>query len=201
MRLFRETSPAALPVSLAEAKAHLRVDHNTDDVLISSYIAAATEALDGRDGLLGRALVTQRWRLVLDAFPAGPIVLPLPPLRSVVALTYNPLDGSSAVTMSPSAYSVAGIGDADKATISPAAGLRWPSTSASPGAVSVSFEAGYGDADDVPAPIRAAILQHVGTLYESRESVLVSQFGAKGASVLPHAYSDLIAPYRLYSFG
>ncbi len=109
MRLFRETSPAELPVSIFEARSHLRVDHSEDDALIAGYIAAATDALDGRDGLLGRALVTQRWRLVLDAFPAGPIVLPLPPLRSVLSLSYNPLSGGSAVTLSPSTYTVDGI--------------------------------------------------------------------------------------------
>jgi uncharacterized phiE125 gp8 family phage protein len=67
------TPPVAAPVSLAEAKAHLRVDFDDEDALISGLIDAATQHLDGWSGVLGRALMPQTWEMSLDRFPAGAI--------------------------------------------------------------------------------------------------------------------------------
>ena len=68
MPLQLVTPPAEEPVSLAEAKLHLRVDFPNEDALITALIAAARQAAET---LTGRQLVTARWKLVLDSFP-GP---------------------------------------------------------------------------------------------------------------------------------
>lgn len=68
--------PASLPVTLAEAKAHCRVDHDDEDALIEAYIAAAVAHLDGWRGVLGRAIMPQTWAVTVDA--AGDYVLPMP---------------------------------------------------------------------------------------------------------------------------
>lgn len=80
------TPPDILPVSLAEAKAHLRVDYDDDDGLILSLIRAAVDHLDGWTGILGRCLVEQEWR---QDFPAGATCFPLPlgPVISVTSVT------------------------------------------------------------------------------------------------------------------
>jgi hypothetical protein len=66
-------NPPTEPVlTLADAKPHLRVDHNDDDSLITALIAAATARLDGRDGILGRWLRQQTWEL----FPARQLPAP-----------------------------------------------------------------------------------------------------------------------------
>lgn len=70
MPLQLVTPPAGEPVSLAEAKQHLRVDGDDDDLLIGSLIAAARQAAETQTG---RQLITARWKLVLDAFP-GPLM-------------------------------------------------------------------------------------------------------------------------------
>ena len=110
--------PAEEPVSLAEAKLHLRVDFPDDDALIVSLIAAARMAAET---LTGRQLVTARWKLVLDSFP-GPslmgvpagrsfslpghaILLPKCPLQSVVSLQYLDM-ASTTQTMPSSDYTV-----------------------------------------------------------------------------------------------
>ena len=74
MTLILETAAETDVVSLDEMKAHIRQDSDVEDAedgAILTFIAAATGKLDGRDGLLGRCLITQTWILKLDRFPAG----------------------------------------------------------------------------------------------------------------------------------
>jgi uncharacterized phiE125 gp8 family phage protein len=61
------TAPVAEPLALDEARAFLRADTNDDDELIASLIAAARTHVEA---LTRRALITQGWRLTLDAWPA-----------------------------------------------------------------------------------------------------------------------------------
>src|SRR5262245_43660746 len=93
MAIHLITAPTVEPISLEQAKAHLRVDHSDDDAIISTYIKAARYAVDGKDGYLGRALVTQTWELVIDQFPANEIKIPLPPLQTVNSVNYDNSDG------------------------------------------------------------------------------------------------------------
>ena len=107
MPLQLVTPPAAEPVSLAEARLHLRVDFPDEDALIASLIAAARQAAET---ITGRQLVTARWKLVLDCFP-GPsligvpaglpfslpghaILLPKCPVQSVFAINYLDMAGA-----------------------------------------------------------------------------------------------------------
>lgn len=70
-------------LTLADAKQHLRVDFEDDDGVIESYIAAAIQNIDGRDGWLGRALVEQTWELRLPDF--GGSVIPICPNPAAAA--------------------------------------------------------------------------------------------------------------------
>ena len=63
------TAPASEPVSLAEAKAHLRIEAADDDSLIGALITAARQSAEAH---MRRALMSQTWRLSLDRFPAAP---------------------------------------------------------------------------------------------------------------------------------
>lgn len=193
MGLTLLTPPTGGPVSLAEAKSHLRVDSADDDALIERLIASATGSLDGELGLLGRALLTQTWRLDLDTFPGiRPIELPLPPCQSVGSVSYLDRDGAS-VTLAPSAYRVSGLGSSSFGRISPAPGTRWPETWATPDAISIEFTAGYGAAGDVPEPIRSAILGAVASLYAQRETIVMSTFTPTEFGPL----ADVIEQYRV----
>ena len=62
------TPPALEPISLQEAKAHLRVDFGDDDDYISALITAAR---DFAEGFTRRAFLTQSWLLALDHFPGA----------------------------------------------------------------------------------------------------------------------------------
>src|SRR5690606_9438636 len=87
-RPVRVTPPAIQPVTLAEAKLHLRVDHDDEDALISNLIQAATGHLDGWTGILGHCLVEQVWRQDHDRF-ARELVIPLGPVLSVQTVTWR----------------------------------------------------------------------------------------------------------------
>lgn len=190
MRLTRVSGPAADPVSLAEAKDHERISHTSEDSLVETYLAAAIARFDGRDGILGRCLISQTWELALDAFPAGEIAVPLPPLQSIDSITYVAPDGTA--TLAAEAYRVAGIGA--RGRIAPVD--AWPSTDPRPEAVTVTFTAGYGDtAADVPWPIRRGILEVFGDMYRYRETMTDAQVYS-----LPRSAMALVAPFRERAF-
>lgn len=170
MRTIVVEPPESEPVTLAEAKGHLRVDLDDDDALIARAIAAARASVEAA---VRRALMPQALRSEWPGFPpdGGPLVLPRAPVRSVDEVAYTDPSGQDLV-LDPSAYRVAAAGDGP-AELVPAAGSCWPATAPYPDAVRVSYAAGYADADAVPACARAAILLRVGTLYENREQLVV----------------------------
>ena len=77
--------PAEEPVSLADAKAFLRVDDTAEDGLITTLVSAARLHVES---VTGRAMIFQSWRLVLDAWPAErTITLPVAPVHELTAIT------------------------------------------------------------------------------------------------------------------
>ncbi|NBP83230.1 hypothetical protein EBU60_05145 [bacterium] len=186
MPLQLVTPAAGEPVSLAEAKQHLRVDGGDDDLLIGSLITAARQAAETKTG---RQLITARWKLLLDAFP-GPlmqsasgasfslpghaILLAKCPVQSVVSIEYLDMNGTTQV-MPSSDY----VLDAacEPARLTPAFGKTWPPTLPQMGAVSVTFDAGYGTASAVPEGLKSWIKLRVGSLYGHREEMSVLSRG------------------------
>src|SRR5512135_2870714 len=83
------TAPAAEPLSLAEAKAFLRVETNDDDAVIAGariYVEAQTR----------RALITQSWRICRDCWPDdGRIDVRPAPLRTLTAARVYDFDGNA----------------------------------------------------------------------------------------------------------
>ena len=194
MALKPITAPATEPVTSTEAKSHLRVDTTADDTLIGTLITAARQHVEAH---LRRALITQTWELVTDAFPVGDVLrLPLPPLVSVTSIKYTDEDGAES-TLSSGLYVV--DTDSTKGRVVLKNGETWPSvTLAAANGVRVRYVAGYGEASAVPRPIRQAILLLIGTMYENRESVLVAQ----GVTVaqLPFGVDALLMPYRIFGW-
>ncbi len=58
--------PSAEPLTLAQVKAHLRVEHTDEDGLLSGLISIARQFLEAETGL---CLMRQRLRLYLDRWP------------------------------------------------------------------------------------------------------------------------------------
>ncbi len=168
------TPPTAAMVNLDEAKAHLRVDDNNSDAIITSLVAAATDFVERetRQVFLSRTL-----NLMMDQFPnrrrAGGhermIVLPCPPLQSVSQIAY--VDSSGNVQTFPtSAYTVDSASKPGRIVLN--SGWEWPETTSNANAVSITFVAGYGSASaNVPDLVKAAVKLLVGAWFENREAV------------------------------
>lgn len=157
MRLRCVTPPAAAPLTLTQAKAWCYVDGDQDDALIAHLIDSAVDQLDGRAGLLGRALEPQTWELVLDGFPAG-IGLPLGPVAEVVEIAYEDALGARQVVPEADWRLERG---AVEACVAPVA--AWPSPA---GKVTVTWIAGEG----CPAGVLQVIRQTVKYWYDNRET-------------------------------
>jgi uncharacterized phiE125 gp8 family phage protein len=153
--------PTTLPVTLAEAKAHLRVTHDEEDLLIEELIAAATERFERTTGLrLGETSLV----LILDRFPNGadPIRVPFRPLRSVEEIRYVDTAGEWQ-TLDEAAYMV--TTSRQPGVIRPTYAKIWPQIRSQPEAVKIELTAGY---EDVPSLARCAILLMIGGWYEHR---------------------------------
>jgi uncharacterized phiE125 gp8 family phage protein len=183
----RTVAPTENPVTLTEAKAHLRVDHADEDTLITALIAAATDHLDGYTGILGRALVTQTWRQDFEGF-APKLRLALRPVASVTSVTYFDGDNTSQ-TLSASIYGLFEDGAGPYIALDP--DQTWPGSYRRVDGVSVTYVAGQAVAA-VPQAIKHAILLTVGHWYANREAVSVGSTVA----ALPLGVDALIAPYR-----
>jgi uncharacterized phiE125 gp8 family phage protein len=185
MRVLVATPPQPV-VSFQEAKDHLRVRHDDEDMLIETYVAAATASLDGPAGWLGRALGRQELEATDDVF-RDCMRLPYPPILDVVSIKYLNAGGVEA-TILPSEYEMRG------SLIGSAFGKRWPAVLAHPGSVRIRYWAGY---DEVPAQVRAAILLMVGDLYANRETVAI---GVSAAAIpMSTTVLNLLNPLRVYS--
>lgn len=166
LRLEQVSAPSVEPVSLADAKLHLRVDIDDDDDLITGLIVAAREHAEE---VTRRALITQTWNYYRDDFPAGEtLLIPRPPLQSVGGIYYTPDEGSEQ-EISNDEYQVDAHGEPGRVVLT--SGASWPGDAlVRANGLRVQFVAGYGDeADDVPEPIRLAIKMMVGHWYENRE--------------------------------
>ena len=188
MPLQLVTPPAEEPVSIIDAKLHLRVDFDEDDTLIASLISASRQAAET---LTGCQFVTARWKLLLDGFPRCAITLPKCPVQSVLAINY--LDMNAVLqTMPASTYTVDTA--CEPARITPVFGQIWPLALPQIGAVTVTFDAGYGAPSDVPDGIKSWIKLRVGSLYAYREEVAVTSGGR--IETLPFM-DGLLDPYKV----
>lgn len=167
---IRTVAPTESPVSLDEAKTHLRVDAADDDTLILGLIDAAVAELDGYGGLLGKALVTQTWAQAFDGF-ASRLRLPLAAV-SVSSVTYlNASDAAQTLPADQYALERDHIGS----YLAPAPGVAWPSARR----VTVTFVCGSAPAD-IDARFKARILLRISDLYHNREATTSAQESLMG---------------------
>ena len=188
-QITETVAPTAYPVTLVEAKAHLRVDITDDDTLITSLISAAT---DFCEMYTQRSLVTRTYRADLPGFWRGQL-----PMRPIIAISsYKYYDTGSPETLTTWAASnyqlVSGILHYTEAA-------SFPSWAYRADAIQITYSAGYAPtsspevaAENVPDAIKAAILMLVADMYEYREARIVNQMVTENKTV-----EMLLSSYRV----
>lgn len=195
-------APTVEPVSLAEVRDLLRDPPVSDNSFISQCIVDAREVLESLTGL---ACITQTWKLTLDNWPNNrrtpwwdgvremPVTelssggidyvkLPRYPARDISELkTYDLSNDATTVSWSDHFFLDT---ESYPGRLVLSAGGTWPIALRDQNAVEITYVAGFGDvATAVPGPIRRAIAQTAGYLYENRgtgcsASFSLSQSGA-----------------------
>lgn len=179
--------PAEAPVSVVDAKLHLRIDGDAENATVERMVKAATS---NAERITNRAFVTQKWALILDRFPSHnqPIKLPLPPLQTVDVITYfDSTDTEQTLPASDYVADPSGL----LGKVMPAWRKCWPATSGRPMAVRIEFTAGYGAAVDVPPDIVSALLLLLGSLDQNREAVVIGTI----VNELPLGVDYLLSPF------
>ena len=177
--------PSVEPITLAEAKAFLRVDHDAEDTLIGSLIIAARATVKA---LTRRALIDQSWRIVRDTWPvSGLIAAPINPLREVTGAHVLDLAGAE-LPVPVGAFicdfaRLPGLIRVDRSmVIAPGRAIA---------GIAIDVIAGHGtDVDHVPSPLIEAVRVVLAHFYEHRDVPGPS-------SALPERLDALVAPFRV----
>ncbi len=160
MPAIQTAPPLTEPVTLAEAKAHLRVTHGDDDAYISTLIKLARAGVEAQTGL---GLISQGWSVFRDDWPRdGIITLPLAPVLDVIDIkAYG--DDDVAATIDPAHYY------ADRMSRPPRIVLRgsrnWVRPARVANGIEILLVIGFVS---VPEALREAVLQLVGFWYATR---------------------------------
>lgn len=182
------TAASAALLTLAEAKAHLRVDHSDEDAYIQTLITAAVSYFDGYSGRLGRCILEQTWRVDFDAF-SDEMRLPIGDLIAVSSMTYYDANNAQQ-TLASTVYQALSDGLGTYISLKP--GQVWPAAYARQDAVRVTWTAGFGaTAATVPPAIKHAALLLIGHWYENRATVNVGNINSE----LPFTVEALLAPF------
>ena len=184
MNAIALAGPAVEPVTLADAKAHLRLDTTDEDDLVEALILAARVTVE-RTTRLG--LVEQTWRVRLADWPADRrVALPVAPVGEVASVRVRSAAGIETI-VAPASYALDGAFDAPILRIGRAvAGPDGP-----PGGIEIDLVVGYGpDGAAVPAPLRLAVRRLVAQWFEHR-----GDDAASAPAGLPGDVRTLLAPF------
>ena len=153
--IVRTVAPTDLPVSLADVKTRLKIDHNDEDPLLLAYIQAATVYAEEYQW---SQLVTATFVERFDCFPCE-IRPKRCPLVSVTSLQYVDTAGTTQTLTANTDYTVDAYHKPGR--IIPAYNTSWPSTRGYANDVILTYTAGYGEPKDVPDEVKMAIILKV----------------------------------------
>jgi uncharacterized phiE125 gp8 family phage protein len=166
MRPTRVSGPTESAVSVADAKENTRIDFSDEDALVQRKIDAAIADLDGYNGILGRCICNQVWRMPFACF-GSTLKTPFFDVSAVI-LKYWDAAGVEQIVSSGDYLVIEGHTGAylhfiDYATPETQEGHPQP--------VWAEVTTGYGGASDVPGNVKEAIYRLVDHWYENRGDI------------------------------
>ncbi len=184
MTMFLVTPPAHEPVTIADARAYLRISTDSEDDLLRRLIAAARETVEAETGL---ALVDQTWRLRVDRWPrSGRLALFRYPVKSVVSVVAYRADGS-AIAFQPEEFVLHHGRRPQRLYMA-----QYPDASSFTG-LEVDFVAGFGETGvETPDALKQAILSLTAHLYETRAAT-------EAPAAIPPAVGRMVDAWRRVS--
>lgn len=200
MRLELIQAPATEPVTLTEAKAHLRVSGASEDAWITDAITGARGHVED---LTRRRLITQKWRVYFDCFPGqgwldwrhwrySEFVLPdLAPVSAIDNVKYIDVNGALQ-TLDPVTYQLVAE---SPARLTLAYAQSWPGIRGDREGVRVEATCGYGAAGAVPKRFKQAVYLMLAHWYEHREEVADFQ-----TYPLPVGVENMLSPFMVSAF-
>lgn len=188
MKYAVTTAPTVEPVTLADAKIHLRTvtgDTSEDTAIISPIITAAREFCEN---VTGRALAAQ----TIKAYPEtwGLWRLPRPPIATITSIKYYDTDNVE-YTLAVADYQFDTVDGIVSILEIPATTLRELNP------IVIEYTAGYTTGNAIPMAIRQAILLLIGHWYENREAVVVEYVTSME---IDFCVKRLLAQYRAWWF-
>jgi uncharacterized phiE125 gp8 family phage protein len=171
-----------MTITTAEAKAHLRIDHDDEDSYISTLIDAA---YDFAENYTGRKIRDQEVSESLDDFKEE-IELKYNPVQSITSITYY---DSNDTQQSQTDYFL----DTKelRAILKPDYDDSWPSTNCDYENVVITYQVGYST---IPDAVNQAVLLIIGSLYDQRENHIGTTINK-----IPVSAEYLLSPYRIVS--
>jgi uncharacterized phiE125 gp8 family phage protein len=149
------TPPASEPLTLAQAKTFLRIEHAADDEPITRAIAAARVAAEN---FMRCALLPQTWEATVANPNAAQLCLSFGPAQSITSVTLATEAGAIS-TMNASDYRLSVDGFAVLFTDPPSIEK-----------LTVRFVAGIANtASEIPLSIVQGILHHITVILENRD--------------------------------
>jgi uncharacterized phiE125 gp8 family phage protein len=179
------TQPATEPLTLTEAKLHLKVDTTTDDDLITALITATRQSVER---YCNSALITQTVTEKYDCFTSRGFRLSVSPAIAITSISYTDSAGTSQ-TLDAAIYGLDIYSRPARVFLKE--NQQWPQTRMEVNTVTVVYTAGYGAASDVPKPIVIAMKLMLADLYENRQD---------SARTMPSASQRILDPYRINYF-
>ena len=177
MKICLKTQPVLEPISIDILKIHLRLEHDREDNYLTHLIQTSRQQIEANTK---RCLIAQKWAIEIKEGKEE-IVLPHTPLLKIEEIAIKALRGEKRI-LNPQLFPITMKGDI--AVLSNFIAISGP--------IRITYIAGYGDnAEDVPSPLKQAILMLAAYYYEHRGDRKMP---------LPSQIENLIAPFVVYKF-